>query len=84
MIDDRANGAYYTIRIREKLDEGWQEWFEGMSIRPDAGGTTLAGFLPDQAALHGVIGRVQRLGLYLMAVNQSAPAGAVPPAGATV
>ena len=82
MIDDRANGAYYIIRIREKLDERWQEWFEGMSIQPDADGTSLAGFLPDQAALHGVIGRVQRLGLCLIAINPGEPPAAIAAAGA--
>lgn len=70
MTDDRTDGAYYIIHIREKLDERWREWFEGMSIRPQGDGTALAGFLPDQAALHGMIGRVQRLGLYLIAINQ--------------
>ena len=47
---------------------------------PDGEGTTLAGTLPDQAALHGMIARVQRLGLELVAVNrrQTAAGGSGP------
>lgn len=65
-----TGGTYYIIRIRERLDEEWSDWFESMTISMDEEGTTLRGYLPDQAALHGIIGRVQRLGLQLVAVNQ--------------
>lgn len=70
MNSDSNDGTYYTIRLREKLDAGWGEWFESMTITTDGDGTTLAGHLPDQAALHGIIARVQRLGLQLVAINQ--------------
>lgn len=70
MNDDNTKGKYYTIRLREKLDDGWREWFETMTITTDGAGTTLAGHLPDQAALHGIIARIQRLGLQLIAINQ--------------
>lgn len=68
--EPNAAGTYYTIRLREKLDEGWDEWFETMTMTTDGDGTTLAGYLADQAALHGIIARVQRLGLHLVAINQ--------------
>lgn len=71
MTSDSNNGTYYTIRLREKLDDGWGEWFEAMTMTTDDEGTVLAGHLPDQAALHGIIARVQRLGLQLVAINQS-------------
>jgi hypothetical protein len=71
MTSDSNNGTYYTIRLREKLDDGWGEWFESMTITTDGDGTLLAGHLPDQAALHGIIARVQRLGLQLVAINQT-------------
>ena len=70
MTSDSNNGTYYTIRLREKLDDGWGEWFETMTMTTDDDGTVLAGRLPDQAALHGIIARVQRLGLQLVAINQ--------------
>jgi len=68
MEADNLNPTYYTIRIREKLAEDWEEWFEGMTMTTDAEGTLLAGYIPDQAALHGIISRVQRLGLHLLAI----------------
>ena len=70
MTSDSNSGTYYTIRLREKLDDGWGEWFESMKMTTDGDGTVLAGHLPDQAALHGIIARVQRLGLQLVAINQ--------------
>ena len=73
MADDTMNNTYYIIRIQEKLDERWGEWFEDMSISSDTHGTLIAGHLPDQAALHGVIGRVHRLGLQLVSVNRGNP-----------
>jgi hypothetical protein len=73
MIPDSTRGTYYIIRIREKLDESWADWFEPLSVSADGDGTLLAGHLPDQSALHGVIGRVQRLGLQLVAVNETEP-----------
>lgn len=67
-----SNSSYFIIRVREKLDESWEEWFDGMSITLDDHGTELAGVL-DQAALHGIIARVNRLGLQLVAVNEAEP-----------
>ena len=68
-----SNPSYYIIRVREKLDASWEEWFDGMSLSLDDQGTELAGILPDQAALHGMIARVNRLGLQLVAVNEAVP-----------
>jgi|GEM_PF-4864530 len=73
MIPDVTHDMYYIIRVREKLDESWEDWFEPLSVTADGEGTILAGHLPDQSALHGVIGRVQRLGLHLVAVNPGQP-----------
>lgn len=70
MKNDHAQGMYYTIRVREKLESTWDEWFEGMTLTADPDGTLLSGYLPDQSALHGIIGRVQRLGLHLIAVTE--------------
>lgn len=72
-LDDPNNGTYYVIRIREKLGEDWGDWFDSMAIATDAHGTTLSGYLPDQAALHGIIARVLRLGLELVAINEAEP-----------
>ena len=73
MDTNTTAGSYYVVRIRQKLDQAWDEWFDGMTVEHDGEGTVLAGYLPDQAALHGVIARVHRLGLELVAVNQQEP-----------
>lgn len=60
----------YTIRVKDKLDLAWAEWFGGLVIRHDSdGNTTLQGSVADQAALHGLINKVHALGLTLLSVT---------------
>ena len=62
--------ARYQIRVKGQLGPGWESWFEGMAVTPEAGGDTLlTGELADQAALHGLLKKVRDLGLPLIAVN---------------
>jgi hypothetical protein len=62
-------GAGYEIRLKGRLDDRWAAWFEGMTLSRGADGTTvLRGRVADQAALHGVLGKVRDLGLPLVAV----------------
>jgi hypothetical protein len=62
----------YHIRVRGTLDERWADWFEGfvMTAR-DNGETLLTGAVVDQAALHGLLGKIRGLGLPLLLVAQS-------------
>ena len=60
---------YYEIRIKGHLDSLWAGWFAGLSlthVAPDE--TLLAGSLPDQAALHGLLERIRDLNLELLSV----------------
>ncbi len=58
------------ITVKGHLDESWSAWFDGLTITHRATGeTVLAGQLPDQAALHGVLIKVRDLGLALVAVQ---------------
>ena len=58
---------HYRIRIRGELDSSWQTWFDGLQIRHEPEGTTLlSGSLPDQAALHGMLLKIVRLGVTLL------------------
>lgn len=58
------------IQIEGHLDEKWAEWFEGFDfIYPETGGTLLAGSVPDQAALYGVIAKLRDLGMKLVAIK---------------
>ncbi len=65
---------YYEIRISGHLDERWAEWFAGLQLTHLEGGVTLlAGALPDQAALHGLLERVRDLNLILISVTSGRP-----------
>jgi len=66
--------AYYQIRVSGHLDRHWSEWFDNLTITHDAdGGTTLVGFIPDQAALYGLLNKACDLGLTLIAVARLDP-----------
>jgi uncharacterized membrane protein len=63
---------HYYIRVQGHLDPGWQHRFEGLQIeQQEAGATLLSGSLPDQAALHGVLLQIVRLGLTLLSLEAS-------------
>ena len=68
----------YRISIQGHLDPSWQDRFGGLRIEQQGTGTTLlSGMLPDQAALHGVLLQIIRLGLVLLSLETSeAPGGA--------
>ncbi len=56
----------YHIRVKGNLDEKWADWFEGFVMTSrDGGETLLCGAVVDQAALHGVLGKICGLGLSL-------------------
>jgi hypothetical protein len=60
----------YHIKIKGHLDARWQEWFDGLTIISTADGhTLLSGPIHDQAALHGVLKKINNLGLTLISVN---------------
>jgi hypothetical protein len=61
---------YCSIIVKGHLDAKWSEWFDGLAItNRENGKTALAGHLPDQPALHGVLTKVRDLGLTLIAVQ---------------
>ena len=61
---------FYEIRVEGHLDAQWQDWFDGMSVAPEADGTTLiSGPVTDQPALYGLLRKVRDLGLPLISVS---------------
>ena len=65
---------YYEIKVRGHLDPCWADWFAGVELTHLAGNETLlAGSLPDQAALHGLLERIRDLNLKLVSVTSGTP-----------
>ena len=61
----------YRVRIKGHLDSSWAEWFDGLTITHQADGTTLLiGPISDQPALHGLMARINNLGLPILLVEQ--------------
>ncbi|MFC2031212.1 hypothetical protein ACFLWA_10835 [Chloroflexota bacterium] len=68
----------YEIMVPGRLDQGWSEWFEGMTIVVQSGDdcptvTTLTGIVADEAALQGLLDRLYSLGLRLLSVKRLEP-----------
>jgi len=68
------NGGIYEIKIRGVLDEHWNQWFEGMTLKSVENGesgqtcTLITGPIPDQPALHGLLAKIRDLNLILLSV----------------
>jgi len=77
MTDPQEPGeqAIYHIRVQGHLDEKESDRFEGFVLASrDSGETLLSGPVADQAALHGLLGKIQDLGLpLLLAVRTDCP-----------
>ncbi len=66
---------YIEIKMRGHLNDGWSSWFGGLKLTHlDGNETLLSGLLPDQAALHGLLGRIRDLNLALISVSCGGPA----------
>jgi hypothetical protein len=69
--DTRRELGQYEIRLKGHLEARWAAWFDGLTVTQESDGTTvLSGSVVDQAALHGLLGKVRDLGLPLVAVNR--------------
>jgi len=61
----------YEIRIEGQLTERWTEWFDGLTICSSLEGETLiSGMFTDQAALFGMLNKLQALNLPLISVRR--------------
>lgn len=68
-----SSTAHYEIRVESVLGQGWSAWFSGLRITHEADVTVIAGPVPDQAALLGLLARVHDLGLALISVRRIDP-----------
>lgn len=69
MDSNDAPGRRYRVVLRGELGDPFGFLFEGMQMQRLAGMTVLTGDVADQAHLHGIIQRVQELGLELVSVG---------------
>jgi hypothetical protein len=50
--------AHYEIRVEGILDSWWAAWFGGLQVEGAGTQTVISGLLADQAALHGLLGKI--------------------------
>ena len=65
--------ASYVIRIQGMLDLTWSDWFGGFTITQQNGETLLVGQVTDQSALHGILAKINDLGLSIISVERRTP-----------
>lgn len=70
--------ARYEIRVEGVLGSHWATWFGGMRIESDDTQTVITGLLADQPALHGLITKIQDIGLCMISVRRLDLAGPEP------
>ncbi len=69
ITESRPEGNWYEIRVRGQLGAEWSDWFEGLTFKPlENGEMLLSGRIADQAALFGVLTKLNRLNLTLISV----------------
>ncbi len=64
--------AAYQIRLKGVLDSTWSDWFDGFTITNQDDETILVGVVLDQSALHGILAKINDLGLSIISVTNLA------------
>jgi hypothetical protein len=59
----------YRIVVRTEIGERFAAAFEGMDVRISEGQTIISGEVVDQAHLHGILDRINALGLELVSLQ---------------
>jgi hypothetical protein len=76
VISSSVEAHNFEIRIKGTLSEPVLSAFEGLHYSVDPIATVLTGPIPDQAALHGLLDRIQSFGLELVEVRRFPEPGA--------
>jgi hypothetical protein len=74
----RVTPASYEIRIKGKVGDPLLASFGGLDASIKPAETVLRGVIQDQAALHGLLDRIQSLGLELIEIRQVQDPGEAP------
>ena len=64
-----GTGTLYRIVVRSELSDRYAVAFEGMKMETKDGETILTGEVIDQPHLHGILARINGLGLQLRSVQ---------------
>ena len=67
------NHVIYEFRVRGHVGQTVQRGFGDLRAETNGADTLLKGGVPDQAALHGVLARIEALGLELIEVRRVYP-----------
>jgi hypothetical protein len=66
-----SEGRLFEIHVKGHLNSNWSDWLEGLDITLlDNGEMILSGVVADQAALMGILDKLNRLNLTLRSVNE--------------
>ncbi len=76
-MDDNPTATRYAIRVRGVMSERLLGAFPELLARRQDHETILTGVLPDQSALHGVLARIEALGLELLEVRRPRTNGGI-------
>lgn len=68
-------GGSYEIRIKGRLSDSLLAAFEGMTASVEPVETVLHGPVQDQSSLHGLLDRIQSLGLELVEIRRLPASG---------
>jgi len=64
----------YDIVVRGRLSRRYESAFDGVTLEPRPGETTLRADLVDQSQLYGLLNRLRDLGIELVSINAAARA----------
>jgi hypothetical protein len=71
--DETRAGGDFEIRIKGRVSEAFRSAFEELTVTINPPETVLHGAGLDQAALYGILDRIQALGLELVEVRRLPP-----------
>jgi hypothetical protein len=67
----KESSNIYEIKVKGNLGSRWSGWFDGWELSSrDDGTTILMGEVVDQAALYGLLAKIQSLNLTLISVKK--------------
>jgi hypothetical protein len=66
-----ARDSFFEIHVKGHLDKSWSDWLEGLEVKLlDNGEMVLSGYIVDQAALMGILNRLNNLNLKLLSMSK--------------